>query len=350
MSRRNKNRALTGALLASGGALGLTWARYRREIRRHRLRASAGSQIAQTTCGPIEYAVAGAGPPVLVVHGAGGGYDQGLSIAGPLADRGFRVIATSRFGYLRTPVPADASAEAQADAHACLLDALGISRAAIVGASAGAPSAMQFALRHPDRASALVLLVPAAYAPRPGGAPSVRPASERMPRGTGFLVETLLLSDFVFWAAIRLARPLVARGILGTPPEVVKSADTAEKARVARILEEILPISARRAGLLNDGAVVSSLPRYDLERIAVPTLAISTADDLYGTFDGARYTAENVPGARFKGYPSGGHMFVGHHEEILAEIAEFLKEGTSGTEITESLPHVTTQEVAEPPA
>jgi pimeloyl-ACP methyl ester carboxylesterase len=51
----------------------------------------------------------------------------------------------SRFGYLRTPLPADASAAAQADAHACLLDALGIRRAAIVGASAGAPSAMQFA-------------------------------------------------------------------------------------------------------------------------------------------------------------------------------------------------------------
>jgi pimeloyl-ACP methyl ester carboxylesterase len=327
MVRRQKNRALAGAVLSAGGAIGLTWIRYRREIRRQRLRISTGSVMAKTTFGPIEYAVAGptSASPVLVVHGAGGGYDQGLSIAGPLTERGFRLIAMSRFGYLRTPVPPDASAEAQADAHAALLDALGISRAAIVGASAGAPSAMQFALRHPDRASALVLLVPAAYAPRPSGEPSVRGASERMPSGTGFLVDAFLGSDFLFWASIKLALPLVTRGILGTPPELLKSADDAEKARVARLLEEILPISARRAGLLNDAAVVPSLPRYELERIAVPTLAISTADDLYGTFDGARYTAEHVHGARFKGYPSGGHMMVGRHGEILVEIADFLE-------------------------
>ncbi len=56
----------------------------------------------------------------------------------------------SRFGYLRTPMPADASAAAQTDAHMCLLDALGIRQAAIMGGSAGAPSALQMAIRHPD--------------------------------------------------------------------------------------------------------------------------------------------------------------------------------------------------------
>jgi membrane protease YdiL (CAAX protease family) len=41
--------------------------------------------------------------------------------------------------YLGTPMPADASAAAQADAHVCLLDALGIAKAAVMGGSAGAP-------------------------------------------------------------------------------------------------------------------------------------------------------------------------------------------------------------------
>jgi pimeloyl-ACP methyl ester carboxylesterase len=59
------------------------------------------------------------------------------------------VIAMSRFGHLRTPMPADASALAQAEAHVCLLDALGIPRAAVMGGSAGAPSALQMAIRHP---------------------------------------------------------------------------------------------------------------------------------------------------------------------------------------------------------
>jgi hypothetical protein len=44
----------------------------------------------------------------------------------------------SRFGYLRTPLPKDAAPAAQADAHACLLDALHLSRVPILGISAGA--------------------------------------------------------------------------------------------------------------------------------------------------------------------------------------------------------------------
>ena len=84
--------------------------------------------------------------------------------------------------------------------------------------------------------------------------------------------------------------------------------------------------SPRRIGLINDAAVVSSLPRYELEKIAAPTLTISVADDLYGTFDGARYTADHIPHARFIGYPSGGHMLVGNNVEATARIAAFLKE------------------------
>ena len=75
----------------------------------------------------------------------------------------------------------------------------------------------------------------------------------------------------------------------------------------------------------NDAAVVSSLERYELERIAVPTLVMSVADDLFGTFDSARYTAEHIPHARLVGYPNGGHVWLGHQKEVLAEIAAFLK-------------------------
>jgi 2-hydroxy-6-oxonona-2,4-dienedioate hydrolase len=226
----------------------------------------------------------------------------------------------SRFGYLRTPLPGDASAAAQADAHACLLDALKISRAAVVGASAGAPSSMQFALSYPDRCSALILMVPAAYAPRPDGAPPVQ-----TPAGTEFLFDTALKSDFLFWAATRFARSSVTRAILATPPEVVKNASADEQARIGKVLEHILPVSPRRLGLLNDAAVTSSIQRYELERIAIPTLVISAADDLFGTFDVARYTAEHVPRARFIGYPSGGHLLVGSQKEVTSEMAAFLK-------------------------
>jgi pimeloyl-ACP methyl ester carboxylesterase len=315
--------ALILSALVAAALIALACAAYRRDIDRAFKRVSAGSQVVQTPCGPIEYAAAGEGDPVLVVHGAGGGFDQGMDFAKDLAARGLRVIALSRFGYLRTPLPADASAAAQADAHACLLDALGIQRAAIVGASAGAPSSMQFALRHPDRCRALVLMVPAAYVPRPGGAPPMK-----IPAWTKFLFSTALRSDFLFWAAIRIARSTVIGSILATPPEVVENAGAEEQARAAWMLDHILPVSPRRLGLVNDAAVTSTLPRYELERIQAPTLVISLADDRFGTYDGARYTAEHVPGARFIGYASGGHVWIGHNREALSEIAAFLKTAT----------------------
>ena len=46
---------------------------------------------------------------------------------------------------------------------------------------------------------------------------------------------------------------------------------------------------------------------------------------IFGTYDAARYTANHIPGARFVGYPSGGHLWVGHQQEVTREITQFLK-------------------------
>jgi pimeloyl-ACP methyl ester carboxylesterase len=314
-----KRKLGLGALALAAASAAVAHGLYGRDLAAARARLAGASEVVTTPCGPIEYAAVGSGPPVLVVHGAGGGFDQGLAIGAPLAARGHRVVAMSRFGYLRTPLPADASAAAQADAHACLLDALGVERAAILGASAGAPSALQLALRHPERVSALVLMVPAAFVPRAGGAAPVR-----TPPGTLRLFDTALRSDFLFWAFRRAAPKLMIRGLLGTPTELLARADSTERARVEALLDEILPVTSRRLGLLNDAAVTTQIERYPLERIAAPTLTISAADDLYGTYDAARYTAEQVPNARFIGYPNGGHVLVGRDAAATSAIGEFL--------------------------
>jgi pimeloyl-ACP methyl ester carboxylesterase len=64
--------------------------------------------------------------------------------------------------------------------------------------------------------------------------------------------------------------------------------------------------------------------RYPLENNTVPTLVISPIDD--GTFPGARYTAENIPGAKFIALESGGHLLVGQEEKVQSEVADFLKQ------------------------
>ena len=282
-------------------------------------RAAHGSVIVDTRCGPLEVQQAGAGVPLLMIHGSGGGHDQGMAWARPLVRQGVRVIAMSRFGYLRTPRPADASPEAQADAHICLLDALGITKPAVMGVSAGGPSAMQTAIRHPDRVSALVLIVPIAY--KPGTvADSAPPVSD----DKDALLLRLLGADFLFWTALHVARDPLIRHVLATPPEQVAAASEQEHARVNDLAERILPVSSRAAGLRDDTRLGKHLGPYALETIRVPTLVVSARDDGFGTYAAAQYTASRIAGAKFVGFDDGGHLLVGHDAEVQTEVLDLL--------------------------
>ena len=44
------------------------------------------------------------------------------------------------------------------------------------------------------------------------------------------------------------------------------------------------------------------------------------------TFDAARYTAEHIPTARFVGYDTGGHLWVGHAHDVAMQITDFLRD------------------------
>lgn len=282
-------------------------------------RATQGSTLADTRCGPIEFQQAGEGVPLLMIHGSGGGHDQGMAWARPMVHQGVRVIAMSRFGYLRTPRPADASPEAQADAHVCLLDALGITKAAVMGVSAGGPSAMQTAIRHPDRVSALVLVVPIAFKPS-AVADSAPPVSD----DKDAMLLRLLGSDFLFWTGLHAARSSLIRHVLATPPEQVAAASERERARVNDLAERILPVSMRAAGLRDDTRLGKRLGPYALESILVPTLIVSARDDGFGTYAAASYIAGRIPDAKFIGFDDGGHLLVGHNDEVLAEIVKLV--------------------------
>ena len=312
--------AVAGVLLAAAAVAAFAiHARFSQELARAAERAAQGSEVIATRCGAIEVQQAGTGIPLLIIHGSGGGHDQGMAWARPLVQQGVRVIAMSRFGYLRTPRPADASPEAQADAHVCLLDALGIEKAAVMGVSAGGPSAMQAAIRHPDRISALILVVPIAY--KPGTvADSAPPVSSEKDE---WLLR-LLGSDFLFWTALHVARDPLIRHVLATPPEQVAAASAAERARVDELAERILPVSARAAGLRDDTRLGKRLGPYALETIRVPTLVVSARDDGFGTYAAAEYTASRIPGAKFIGLDNGGHLLVGHDAAVQAAIARLL--------------------------
>lgn len=304
----------------AGTAGVLAYARYRGEVREIRSGLEAGSKIAKTAAGAIEYADEGNGDALLLIHGAGGGYDQGLLIAHDLFDS-YRVIAPSRFGYLRTPAPEDSSPAAQADAHAALLDHLGIHKAIVVGVSAGGPSAIEIALRYPERVSALILLVPRTYDP----SRSIGVDDSVKSRAVLGLMESS--ADFLYWIAMWAARGAVVR-FLGVPPEVEAHASEKDRRSVTQVMRSVLPLSHRVHGIAVDSAI--ELSPWPLERVQAPTLIVSAKDDLFETLPGARFTAEHIPGAELKVLERGGHLMVGQTDRVRTWIGDFLRRHGAG--------------------
>jgi 2-hydroxy-6-oxonona-2,4-dienedioate hydrolase len=302
---------LTAALVAAG----VVTLAYRHDIALAYDVAQRGSLLLETVAGSIEYGEQGSGMPLLSIHGAGGGFDQGLANAAELVGSGFRIIAPSRFGYLRTAVPQDGSPAAQADAHAALLSRLGIKEAVVVGVSAGARSAVELALRRPDMVSGLVLIVPGLYSPD-------SPVSIQPSRGNRFAFWAVNAGgDFAWWVAEKLAPSLLVR-FLGIPPHVAASASQAEQGRVMTIVRSVEPLSLRFRGINIDSK--PDLHELPLERIAVPTLIISARDDLFNTLPAAEHAAGKIPGSRLVVYDTGGHLLVGRTDDVRAKIRSFL--------------------------
>jgi pimeloyl-ACP methyl ester carboxylesterase len=311
----SSTRILLLATFVAAAALVGVASLYRSELGRAGDAARLGSLVADTEAGPIEYAQTGAGVPLLSIHGAGGGFDQGLANAAEFVDEGFRIIAPSRFGYLRTPVPQNASSAAQADAHAALLSNLNISRAVVIGVSAGARSALELALRHPDRVIALVLISPGTYSPS-------SPVSVDASRGsklTFWLVNHG--ADFAWWAVEKIAPSVLIR-FVGVSPELVAASPRVERDRVANIVRAIEPLSLRFPGInLDSNPDLRELP---LAKITAPTLIVSARDDGFNTLPAADFAASKIPSAKLIVYDTGGHLLVGRQQAVRAAVRSFL--------------------------
>ena len=144
-------------------------------------------------------------------------------------------LAPSLFGYLGSTLPEGATPATQADAFASLLDYLEVSQVVLFGYSAGGPSAIQFALRHRDRTTVLVLM--ASAPPGKDGAP---------PK---FIARTMLGSDAFFWLLRRLVPTQLGR-LMGVPAGLRPTPE--QRMTVADSEEGPFPIAPRKEGVLFD--------------------------------------------------------------------------------------------------
>ena len=293
--------ALTGA-----GTLAL---RYRRDLRTAYSRLET---VDRTTCltdlGRVEFAERGTGWPLLVSHGIFHGCDGGLRSARDVVmDR--RVIAPSRFGYLGSSMPLEATPAAQADAFVALLDHLGLERADVLGISAGTGAAVQMALRHPDRVGHLVV----SSGNWPGS-----PTSEAPPDWA-----RAFYSDPAMWSMKALAPPMMRR-LMGVPLGFPQDADQARE--IADMVASVFPIKPRLDGAIFDAFTSNpEINNYPLEDVGVPTLILHAEDDPLASHEAASRAAKRIAGAVMISLDSGGHLGLGQTVRVRSEIDAFLK-------------------------
>jgi pimeloyl-ACP methyl ester carboxylesterase len=314
-----------GALFAITAAAAVlpVYLSYASDLRTAKARLATGSKIINTACGPIEYATLGEGPPVLVLHGTSGGWDQSIAATRGLVAQGFQIIAPSRFGYLGTPLPPDALPPAEADAWVCFLDALKLQRAPVISYSAGAAPAIQLALRHPERISAAVFFVPGSG----GICPACIEEGTNPPR---WLLDALYRFNFPMWVIMKVA-PKFTYTLVAVPAALVPTLAPADRAELNEAIQIILPVSPRRLGVLNEGNTQGTSIQYPLEQVTTPTLFISAADDLYRTLPVAQQAVRLIPQAKLIEFPTGGHLLLGRGKEIWPAVADFLKATASGS-------------------
>lgn len=300
------------ALFVSAIALAVV---YLTDISRAYERIDGKSRIVDSPYGRIEYAEGGSGAAVLVIHGSGGGFDQGALIAEAVIGKNLRWIAPSRFGYLRSTYREGATFDDQAHAYAHLLDRLGIEKVAVVALSHGGPSAMLFAVLHPERVSSLILIS--------CGVASSSDGHQAQANQKGDALTTIFRYDPIYWSASTLAKKQLMT-LMGASDEVIKGLSPDQLRLVDRMIDYMNPVAPRSAGVAFDNKAL--LPNERISAIRAPTLILHAADDSLQLYRNATFAAATIPGARLKRYERGGHLLIAVERAALhAEVQKFIQ-------------------------
>ncbi|MCU0493055.1 MAG: alpha/beta fold hydrolase [Chloroflexaceae bacterium] len=108
----------------------------------------------------LHFLEAGAGPPVVLLHGFAGAAEDWRPSLELLAHNGYHALAVDLLGFGRSAKPGDApySLQLSADLLVGLLARLGLERATFAAHSMGGKYALATALLHPHRVKGLVLI------------------------------------------------------------------------------------------------------------------------------------------------------------------------------------------------
>jgi pimeloyl-ACP methyl ester carboxylesterase len=279
--------------------------------------------VVSTSRGPIELIDRGAGPAVLALHGGMGGCDQSLLLARAALgdDPPFRLLAVSRPGYLGTPQAGGATPEAQADLYAALLDALGIETALVIAVSAGGPSALHFALRHPTRCDGVVLI--SCCTGRLDVPEQVR---TRLPM-MRWIARVPGLVALLRWSTARQPDKAASRSIRDPELRARTLADPVAGAMLAELQASVFTrLAERLPGTLSDTAHFSAMDAIDVARLTPPLLAIHGTNDNVVPFTHATRVAHNAPRGELMAIEAGEHVSLFTHlAEVRGRVRAFVE-------------------------
>ncbi|WP_239450996.1 alpha/beta fold hydrolase [Methanosarcina horonobensis] len=297
--------------------IALTYPNYHETMTEAEKQLIANSTILKTEYGDIEYTVEGEGKPVLLLHGAGGGYDQGLWVGKVFFGDDYKFISVSRYGYLRSSIPDNASIELQATAYKNLLDNLSIDKVIVVGASAGGPSATQFANDYPDRCSALILISAVSMGPAPG---------DQDPFYVS-IIHIIQQSDYVYWLFTRFFQPAILN-LMGIPTEVYETFNPEQKELAQEMLDIMHPMSQRYKGTVNDEKMIEfyTVPAGNLR---APTLIIHAKDDALVSYKHAENAHSKINQSQLVLYDTSGHGMLSQMNGTRVLVREFVTESAS---------------------
>ncbi|HMA20346.1 MAG TPA: 2-succinyl-6-hydroxy-2,4-cyclohexadiene-1-carboxylate synthase [Gemmatimonadaceae bacterium] len=258
----------------------------------------------------IHVASSGASQPLILLHGFTGSSATWNYLRSRL-DSSHRVIAIDLPGHGRSSSPLDASRyslDRLADDLVTVLDALDLTRVALFGYSMGGRAALRFAIRHPDRLTALIL-----ESTSPGIEDQQR-RSERIAADNALaeLIEKSGIEAFVSkWEQLPIWESQAAL------PE-----DIRRTLRTQRLLNEPrgLANSLRGAGAGVDPDVLNQL-----HLIAAPTLLLAgELDSPYVAF--ARRLQSGLPHAEVQLIPKAGHAaHLENPDAVIDAVADFLR-------------------------
>jgi cis-3-alkyl-4-acyloxetan-2-one decarboxylase len=257
----------------------------------------------------LRYAVAGYGPPLVLVHGLGGTIENWRALAPPLATR-HRVLVPDLPGHGRSSLlPEARSLDALADAVLAVADAEEIRPAVWIGHSLGGGVALRAAALRSDVVRGLVLAAAA-------GIGSASRAAHVTLAVLGVARPGRLIAPYRHaWARSRLGRR-AAFGWWGVADPDALEPELAE----AFLVGPAHHTDTRQAGR----ALLASDPRLELDRVTCPCLCLWGASDNWVRLqDGMEYARRlRAPLRTIAGC---GHLLIGERPDAcLAAIEEFL--------------------------